>query len=239
MSTMTDIMTAIQPRAKVAIVDYGLGNLFSVKHACQHAGLEATITNDKATVLAAHGVLLPGVGAFGDAMATLHRLDLVAVLREVVARGTPLLGICLGQQLLMSESHEFGVHRGLGFFEGTVERFDHPREGERALKVPHIGWNAVHLPAGASERLWHDTPLEGLADGVFQYFVHSYTAQPRESSAILAVARYGNMEFCAGLVRGNLVGLQFHPERSGPAGLRIYRNFAALVGRRVATEVPA
>src|SRR5262249_8601308 len=167
-------------------------------HACQHAGLEATITSDKATVFAADGVLLPGVGAFGDAMATLHRLDLVAVLCEVVARGTPLLGICLGQQLLMSESHEFGVHRGLGFFEGTVERLDHPREGERELKVPHVGWNAVHRPAGGRQDLWAGSPLEGLPDGVFQYFVHSYAAQPRDPAAVLAVARYGHVEFCAG-----------------------------------------
>lgn len=228
---------AARAAGKVAIVDYSLGNLFSVKHACRHAGLEATITSDKAVVLAADGVLLPGVGAFGDAMATLHKLDLVAVLREVVHRGTPLLGICLGQQLLMRESHEFGVHNGLGFFDGDVLRLDHPRAGERELKVPHVGWNSVHRPAGVSADHWQGSPLDGLPDGVCQYFVHSYAARPTDAAAVLAMTRYGHLELCAGLRRGHLFGLQFHPERSGPAGLHVYRNFAALVRRRLATEV--
>jgi glutamine amidotransferase len=228
---------AAQPEGKVAIVDYSLGNLFSVKHACRHAGLDATITNDKTVVLAADGVLLPGVGAFGDAMATLRKLDLVAALREVVDRGTPVLGICLGQQLLMRESHEFGVHQGLGFFDGEVRRLDRPRAGDRDLKVPHVGWNSVRRPAGAPAGHWQGSPLDGLPDGVCQYFVHSYAARPVDAAAVLAMTRYGHLELCAGVRRGNLFGLQFHPERSGPAGLHIYRNFAALVRRRLATEV--
>ena len=120
---------------RVAIVDYRLGNLHSVQQACRYAGMEATITSDKQTILNADAILLPGVGAYGDAMATLHRLDLVSVLQDIAASPKPFIGICLGVQLLMTESFEFGYHQGLGIIEGQVVPFDHPREGERALKV--------------------------------------------------------------------------------------------------------
>ena len=144
----------------VAIVDYNLGNLYSVKHACAHVGLHAEITSSKEAIANAHAVILPGVGAYGDAMATLHRLDLVSVLRDIAASGKPLIGICLGIQLLMTESFEFGHHRGLDVIAGQVVPFDHPREGERILKVPQIGWNRI---AGTG-RSWGGTFIDGVAN---------------------------------------------------------------------------
>ena len=210
-----------------AIVDYGLGNLFSVKHACEHVGLQASITSAARAILDADLVILPGVGAFGDAMACLERQDLVSPLRDVAASGKPLVGICLGLQLMMSESHEFGIHKGLGLFEGPVVRFDQPRGPEGILKVPQVGWNRIYRPVRDVDP-WTHTPLQELADGEYLYFVHSYYAQPVDPAVGLTVTRYGHIEFFSGLRKGNVYAFQFHPERSGPRGLQIYRNLATL-----------
>jgi glutamine amidotransferase len=221
-------------RHQVAIVDYRLGNLYSVKHACTHAGLNATITSSGAEILKADAVILPGVGAFGDAMATLHSLDLVSVLRDFVASSRPLLGVCLGQQLIMTESHEFGHRKGLGLIEGDVVKFERPHEGERMLKVPHIGWNGVHRIAAADGAdPWNRTLLEGLADGEPMYFVHSYFVRPSAAEVWLATSEYGGVRFCSAVQHQNVMACQFHPERSGPEGLKVYRNLAArLTGGR-------
>ena len=212
----------------VAIVDYGMGNLFSVKHACEHVGLQAVITASPQDVRAAHAVILPGVGAFGDAMATLRRLGLVEALREVAQSGTPLMGICLGMQLLMTHSHEFGYHQGLGLVAGEVVRFDAPRQGATVLKVPHVGWNRIVRPPGGS---WASSGLEGLEDGAFMYFVHSFYARPADAGVVVARSRYGHIEFCSSLRDRNIFACQFHPERSGPDGLQVYRNFASQAHR--------
>jgi len=212
-------MNRVRPR--VAIVDYGLGNLFSVKQACEHAGMTATITSARVDVLAAAAVVLPGVGAYGDAMATLHKLDLVGVLRDVAAAQKPLVGICLGMQLLMTESYEFGRHAGLDIIAGAVVPFDHPVENGRALKVPHVGWN--HIDA---VRPWDETPLSGITDGARMYFVHSYVVQPHDSGVVVSTSRYGQVEFCSSLRYRNVFACQFHPERSGVEGLRVYANLA-------------
>lgn len=210
----------------VAIVDYNLGNLYSVKHACAHIGLHAEITSSKEAIANARAVILPGVGAYGDAMATLHRLDLVSVLRDIASSGKPLIGICLGIQLLMTESYEFGRHPGLGIIEGTVVRFDRPTEHGRALKVPQIGWNRVCHAESAG---WDGTLLDSVADGEYMYFVHSYIVQPEDPSVVLSTSRYGQIEFCSSVQRGNVFACQFHPERSGVEGLRVYRNLARLI----------
>jgi glutamine amidotransferase len=228
-------------RPRAAVVDYELGNLFSAWHACENAGFDAVITSSVPDILAADAVVLPGVGAFGDAMSTLRRLGLVAPLEKVAASGRPLVGVCLGMQLLMSESHEFGRHEGLGIIPGRVMRFDRPlsRVGE-PLKIPHVGWNRICAlrqrtgaggPDSAGEsNPWAGSPLEGLAEGEYMYFVHSYYVEPEEPSVVLATTRYGHIEFCSSLFTGNISGCQFHPERSGPQGLKIYRNLAARVG---------
>lgn len=206
---------------KVAIVDYALGNLFSIKHACEWVGLDSIITSDKEEILDADGVLLPGMGAFGDAMNTLRKLDLVTVLRDVGASDRPLIGICLGIQLLLSESYEFGRHKGLGIIEGEVIPLDHPREGDKQLKVPQIGWNQI-----ASARSWDETFLQSVPDKEYMYFVHSFVPQPQDASVVLAKTTYGGVEFCSSLQRENVFACLFHPERSSKMGLRIYENLA-------------
>lgn len=211
---------------KVAIVDYALGNLFSIKHACEWVGLDSIITSDKEEILDADGVLLPGMGAFGDAMQTLHRLDLVTVLRDVAASGRPLIGICLGIQLLLSESFEFGHHKGLGIIEGSVVPLNHPHEGNRQLKVPQIGWNQI-----VSVRPWDETLLKSILDREYMYFVHSFVPQPNDPEVVLSKTTYGGIEFCSSLHRGNIFACLFHPERSGEMGLKIYENLASHVRR--------
>lgn len=214
----------------VAIVDYNMGNLYSVKHACAHVGLHAEITSSHETIASARAVILPGVGAFGDAMATLHSLDLVSVLRDIAASGKPLVGICLGIQLLMTESYEFGRHPGLGIIEGPVVPFDHPREGERILKVPQIGWNRV---CHAQNARWDGTLLDSVADGEYMYFVHSYIVQPEDTGVVLSTSRYGQIDFCSSVQRGNVFACQFHPERSASQGIQMYKNLVLHIRRGV------
>ena len=216
----------------VAIVDYGMGNLFSVKHACSQVGLRASITSSRAILETAEAVILPGVGAFGDAMQVLTELDLAVVLRDHVAAGKPLLGICLGMQLLMSESQEFGLHKGLGIIEGDVVRLEHAVIGERTLKVPQVGWNTI---CQRPSRAWEGSLLDGLPDEVFMYFVHSFYPRPADARVGLSMTRYGPTTFCSSLQHGNVFACQFHPERSGAWGLRIYQNLARFLnaGSRV------
>ena len=211
----------------VAIVDYGLGNLFSVEQACALVGLNSIITNSKKDIIAADAVILPGVGAYGDAMLTLHRLDLVNVLRDIADASKPLVGICLGLQLLMTESYEFGHHKGLGIIEGPVVRFEAPKEKERILKVPQIGWNRIFQPTDGLR--WYGALLDGIDEGEYMYFVHSYIVQPQESNVILSTSRYGHIEFCSSIQHHNVFACQFHPERSGVKGMKIYHNLAALL----------
>jgi glutamine amidotransferase len=217
---------------RVAIVDYGLGNLFSVKHACEHAGMEATITSLPKEILGAEVVILPGVGAFGDAIEALRRLDLVSPLREVASSDRFLFGICLGMQLLMTESYEFGRHSGLGIIDGPVVRFENPAGLSGKLKVPQVCWNRIYRVDGkTSENPWANSPLEGLTEGEFMYFVHSFYPKPTDGAVVLSVTRYGHIEFCSSLRYGNIFASQFHPERSGPRGLQIYRNIASLIAK--------
>jgi glutamine amidotransferase len=222
-------------RPSAAIVDYGVGNLFSVMHGLRQVGIPATITSSKDDILAASMVVVPGVGAFGDAMASLHRLDLVEPLREVAASEQLLVGICLGMQLLMTESHEFGTHRGLDIFPGVVVPFTPSLEDDSRLKVPHVGWTRNYTSGGRPDG-WTDSPLEGLSAGEYLYFVHSYYAVPEDSGLATSVATYGDTEFCSSLWRGGVFGCQFHPERSGTQGLRIYRNLASMIAPLEATE---
>lgn len=222
----------LEQKPKVAIVDYGMGNLFSVRQACEHAGLDVGVTSARKEILSADAVILPGIGAFGDAMATLSRLDLVGVLRDVAASGKALVGVCLGLQLLMTESFEFGRHKGLGIIEGQVVPFENPLEGERRLKVPQVGWNSVHPPVGdGHEDAWENSPLAEIRDGEFMYFVHSYIVQPEDKRVVLSVSRYGQIEFCSSIHSQNIFACQFHPERSGSEGLKIYHNLASHIER--------
>ena len=205
-------MSAVPDRGRVAIVDYGLGNLFSVKHACAHAGLDAVITDDARVIGAADAVILPGVGAYADAMASLVSRDLVGPLRDAAASGRRLLGICLGMQLFMGESEEFGP---------ASDRVRRP------LKVPQIGWNRIASGADG----WEGTLLDGVEPRSHMYFLHSYHCVPDDPRVMVATADYGGIEFCAALGSNTVFACQFHPERSGPAGLRVYRNLARVIQR--------
>ena len=222
------------PKPAVAIVDYGLGNLFSVKHACEQAGMHASITHSCSEILQASAVILPGVGAFGDAMEMLDKLDLVRVLQDIAASGKPLVGICLGMQLLLTESHEFGRHRGLGVIEGEVIRLEEAVRGVRVLKVPHVGWNRIHAAnvtavQDDSSVGWERSLLEGLSEGEYMYFVHSFYPKPVDVNVVLSITHYGPVDFSSSLRLGNVFGCQFHPERSGLQGLRLYHNLGLLI----------
>lgn len=207
-------------RSRAAIVDYGLGNLFSLRQACKAAGLDAIVTSDRREILSAPIVILPGVGAFGDAMQALRTRDLVEPLQQYAAADKPLFGICLGMQLLMDRSCEFGSHDGLGIIGGSVELLP----AEPGLKVPQIGWNRVN----AGTRSWTRTPLEGTDDGAFYYFVHSYYVLPADPAAMLATSRFGNMDYCSVVRSGSVVGVQFHPEKSGRKGIAVFSNLLRL-----------
>ncbi|WP_319543655.1 imidazole glycerol phosphate synthase subunit HisH [uncultured Pseudodesulfovibrio sp.] len=212
----------------VAIIDYGLGNLFSIKHACEYVGLSVQITNKTDEIISARSVILPGVGAFGDAMKALNRLDLIAPIKDVAASGTPLLGICLGQQLLYSESEEFGAHKGLDLIPGTVQYFPVQKIKERTFKVPQVGWNTINPPVD-NPHAWDGTILHGVTPGASMYFVHSCYVIPDDDDSVLTMTKYGNIEFSSGSHLNNITAFQFHPERSGTDGLIVYKNFAQLI----------
>lgn len=202
---------------KVVVVDYGLGNLHSVEKAFRHEGADVIISEDPDRIRTAERLVLPGVGAFADGMDGLRKRNLVEALHEQVASGRPFLGICLGMQLLLSESEEFGRHAGLAIIPGTVVLI--PRAPGR--KVPHIGWNRI-APAGSG---WAGSPLDSLEPGAMTYFVHSYTALPQRDKDRLADADYAGHRISAAIRKDNVVGTQFHPEKSGAAGLSIIRRF--------------
>jgi glutamine amidotransferase len=218
-------MTIGQPR--LAIVDYGMGNLFSVLHAFAAVGQPAEIISDPARLGAADGLVIPGVGAFGIAMEVLERTGMADTVRERVAQGVPLIGICLGMQLMMSSSTEFGAHAGLGIIEGDTVALRASSDISAGARIPHVGWSAVQ-PARTSHG-WTDTPLDGLPAGGEMYFVHSYYVRPANQAVVLSLSNYRGVTFCSSLVKGNVFGCQFHPERSGAGGLEIYRRLATAI----------
>jgi glutamine amidotransferase len=198
--------------ARVAICDYGVGNVRSVERALLAAGAEPCLTSDPATIAAADGLILPGVGAFGAAVDALEESGLAQCVVDVAAAGTPLLGVCLGFQLLFDWSDESDGRAGLGLLPGRVRRLQ-PGDGR---KVPHMGWNQLHLTQRCSLS-------EGLAEGAHVYFVHAYAAQA-DVASVVATCDYGG-DIAAICARDNVFGTQFHPEKSGIDGLRIYANF--------------
>lgn len=197
----------------IAIIDYGAGNLRSVQKALEFLGAQGEITRDRQKILAADRAILPGVGAFGDAMLRLRQSGLDTAVTDFAASGKPFLGICLGLQLLFEESEESPGVKGLGIFQGKIKKIP----GKEGLKIPHVGWNQLEItqPEGV---------LRGLGESPFVYFVHSYYMEPKNRDLIAAVTEYG-IRLPVAVQKGNVAAVQFHPEKSGDTGLHILRNF--------------
>ncbi len=198
---------------KVVIIDYGMGNLYSVKNALLGVGAEPVVTSDRDVIAAAERVILPGVGAFGDCMANLEKSGLIPVIRELLASGRPFLGICLGMQLLFEGSDEAPGVTGLGYFKGQVKYLP------TSLKIPHMGWNKLKMRS--------PSPLLAGAEGEYVYFVHSFHAEPEDKGIITSVCDYG-MEVTASVGCGNVQAFQFHPEKSSRVGMQLLKNFVEM-----------
>ena len=205
---------------KVVIIDYQLGNLFSVKQACEHLGYAAHISSDPDELQHADYAILPGVGAFNDAMENLKELGLAEGINSYIQTGKPFMGVCLGLQLLLTESEEFGQTKGLNIIPGSVKRFEAQQSEENTLKVPQIQWNTI-----TSGKPWTDTPLQSCKDGDYMYFVHSFYAQPEDKSHVLSYTTYGTRTYCSSVLKDNVFATQFHPEKSGLYGVNIYQQW--------------
>ena len=203
----------------IAIIDYDAGNIKSVEKALQYLGEDPVVTRDPAKILSADGVILPGVGSFGDAMGKLREYGLIPVIRECVERDVPFMGICLGLQLMFESSEESPGVEGLHLLDGVIRRI--PSDG--GLKVPHIGWNNLHFPKQG--RLF-----AGISEGAYVYFVHSYYLQASDPGVVAATTEYGTLIHAA-VEHGNLFACQFHPEKSSEVGMQILRNFIHVTER--------
>jgi glutamine amidotransferase len=210
----------------ISVIDYGVGNLLSVQRGFDNCGAEVNFVSTPAEILAAEKLVLPGVGAFPNAMASLSNLGLVSAIQDFSLTGRPMLAICLGMQLLLDESEEFGKTEGLGIIEGLVTAVPNTDAMGAKQKIPHIGWNELHTRQ--SKETWQDSILNGLSSGDATYFVHSYMATPKNQENLLAYTPYGATDVPAVITKNYVTGCQFHPEKSGEVGLLILRNFMKL-----------
>jgi len=199
---------------KIVIIDYNMGNLRSVYNATRFLGLDVELTSSKRNISDSYGIILPGVGAFGDAIKNIKELGLFDLIIEQINKGKPYLGICLGLQLLFETSEESNNYRGFSIFEGNSIMFQ-----SKEIKIPHIGWNSINIKKKASNL------LKDIKTGEYFYFVHSYYVKPKDSGIILATTEYGE-EFVSAVNRDNIFGVQFHPEKSHDMGLKVLKNFA-------------
>ena len=203
----------------VAIIDYKMSNLHSVQAACSKMKLKSAITSDQDLILKAKSAILPGVGGFGEAMVHIKELKLDKCIKDFIETGKPFVGICLGMQLLFTESEEYGHHRGLGIVEGRVLKFDFPKISGERYPVPQIGWNRIL----ENDSGWNRTLLEDNNNGDFMYFVHSYYVIPSNVNISISHTSYGSFEYCSALNNENVFAFQFHPEKSSDDGLKIYK----------------
>jgi glutamine amidotransferase len=210
-------------KKKVVIIDYQLGNLFSVKQACDTIGINAEISSNKEDILNADALILPGVGAFIEAMINLRKFGLEVAIQEKVNSGTPIFGICLGLQLLFTESEEFGAGKGLDLISGVIKRFPEKLE-EKNIKVPHIAWNTIYK----LQQDWDHSALSEIEENDFMYFIHSYYVKPTHNSCVLTNTNYDGIEFCSSILKNNIFATQFHPEKSASKGISIYKNWALI-----------
>jgi imidazole glycerol-phosphate synthase subunit HisH len=203
----------------VAIIDYQMSNLFSVQAACEKVGLTSLITSDEKKILDAKICILPGVGAFGEAMNQLKSLKLDKTINDFIKLKKPFVGICLGLQLLFEKSEEFGESRGLGLIKGQVKKFNFSSINQQKYPVPQIGWNNINK----KNHSWKNSMLRNNKNCDFMYFVHSYYVEPTDKNIILSTTTYGKNEYCSSVQKDNIFACQFHPEKSGEKGLNIYK----------------
>lgn len=212
-------------KPQVTIIDYGIGNLYSVGRAFEVCGADVIFASDPKQVASARHLVLPGVGAFESGMAGLHERNLVGPIRAHVAEGKPLMGICLGMQMFVTVSEEFGEHKGLDLIPGRVRALPHTTVEGKAQKIPHIGWAGLYKTAGAE---WRETALAGLQEGDNMYLVHSFAVHTDDPAHQLAFSTFGGHPVCTVIRRGALIGCQFHPEKSGPVGLKVLSAFITM-----------
>lgn len=214
----------------VSIVDYGINNLKSVSKAFERIGKTYKIVDKPKDVLSAKCLILPGIGAFEDGMNGLRQRGFIEPIRKMVEENVPLLGICLGMQMLFTESEEFGLHKGLDLISGRVVSFRHPNEvNVNGYRVPHMGWNELNKPKLSNNKSkWKNTLLENTKPKSNVYFVHSFYPLVNNPEEVVATAEYGNQEFCAVVKKNNITGTQFHPEKSGEVGLNMLKKFCEL-----------
>ncbi len=207
---------------KIRIVDYQLGNLYSIVNACKRAGFQAEVSTSADELAECDGIILPGVGAFSRAMASLNSSGLDRALKAIANEGTPIMGVCLGMQLLLSKSHEGGEFDGLDLIQGEVKKL--PKEcKENTLKVPHLGWNILTPPEG---RDWGGSPFSHFGNNdQYMYFVHSYYVDPTDKSCVLSYTNYQGFDFCSAVQKDNIFATQFHPEKSGEVGIGILKQW--------------
>lgn len=206
--------------ARIAIIDYNMGNLFNLHKVITYLGGDVEFCSDPEKLKKADKAFLPGVGAFENGITSLKKNGMDKAIRDFIESGKPLFGICLGMQLLMDESEEGGIFQGLGIVPGRVVRFS---SAENYFKIPHIGWNSLNLPS--NKLSWLNTIFADIHPQDYVYFVHSFIVCPVDNNIILTKTQYGLQDFCSSFMKDNIYGCQFHPEISGPIGLRILRNF--------------
>jgi imidazole glycerol-phosphate synthase subunit HisH len=209
---------------KAVIIDYQLGNLFSVRQALESIGLNAVISSTPSDIEMADAVVLPGVGAFKDAMNNLHIQGMVQPIHDYINSGKPFMGVCLGLQLLFTESEEFGASKGLNILPGKVKRFENENLNGGRIKVPQISWNQIY-PSSID---WSKTPLRSVKENEHMYFVHSYYVEPVDSSCVLSLTTYHDKVYTSAVYKKNIFACQFHPEKSAKKGLMVYKDWAIL-----------
>ena len=210
-------------KKNVVIIDYGLGNLFSVRQACQTVGINVTISNNSEEILNADALILPGVGAFKEAMNNLENLNLTTTIKNVVLSGRPFFGICLGMQLIFSKSEEFGSGDGLNLLPGLIKKIPSNINGI-SLKVPQIAWNKIY----PEKQKWEKSPFLNISENEYMYFIHSYFVEPFNNDVILSKTNYEGLEYCSAVLHKNIFATQFHPEKSSEKGIKIYKNWATI-----------
>lgn len=206
---------------KIAIIDYGLSNLYSISKALECFTDNIVITDELSVMNLADAMVLPGVGAFAEGMKGLEMRGLTQGIRDFANSGKPILGICLGAQLFLSKGYEFGIFDGLGIIRGEVIKFPEIKDA----KIPHIGWNKIY----STNNQWDKTIFDRIDQNANMYFVHSYVLKPQDEENIFALTEYGGCEFCSVVRKGNIYGCQFHPEKSGEQGLTIIKNFIQII----------